>query len=54
MKCKPEFSQIIQYFCSLIIDCNVFDQRFSSFEGFKPVPLCANKLLYVTTFEKHL
>ena len=45
MKCKPEFSQITQYFCSFIIDCNIFDKRFRTFEGSKPVAIMCKQII---------
>ena len=44
MKCKLEFSQITQYFSSFIIDCNIFDQRFSTL-GSKPVAIMSKQIV---------
>ena len=44
MKCKLEFSQITQYFSSFIIDCNIFDQRFSTL-GSKPVAIMCKQIV---------
>ena len=45
MKSKPELSQITQYFCSFIIDCNIFDKKFSTFEGSKPVAIMCKQII---------